>query len=476
MVAIRVFLRVVPCLRLTVRPRPFRMGFGAKAASPIWIGGFAVTEKPFGGHVPVRGWVAVFGASLPQFACVFALLAYGYNLPYAVAEFQVPVTALSLAPAVYGLFYAGLAMPWGMLADRFGCRFVIFMAMLGVGLFLLALGMFAEGPLSFTVLYGAAGVFAAGLGMSVIPKLVAGWFPSHMRGRGILPATVGGGLAGVCSGLVIPDMVLAFGWRGCFRAMGFGIVLLAAAALVLVKDGRLRDAAESGPEAKMAAVVGALGGRSGRRSSVSTILAMPATWIFGIVLILFNVYYTSNTSFEVSALIGAGFAATTVGLFESLNTAATVVGQLLFSPLADRFSRRRVFAAMLLVGGFLYCGLYFVAGLGNEMLLLAYAVVTGLFVAFVPIYQNLSADYYPAGMKGSGPGAVATISLVGRFGGPLLCASVIANSANGMSFAFLAGGALLVGGVVTLFVLPDPKRAAIGVMRGAKHGKRDLKH
>ena len=406
---------------------------------------------------PLRAWVSAFGCSFSQFVCVFSLLAFGYNLTSIAADFGQSTAAFGLAPSLYGLCYAGLSVFWGMLADRIRVRKTVFVAMLGVGVFLAAAGLISWDVPSFIVLYTCAGVFSAGLGMSVLPKLIASWFPPEMRGKGILPATVGGSLAGVCSGLILPPVVEGLGWRGSFAAIGTVCLILAVLSFVFVRDGRFEEIRLAKRAADGAVTPATSVSVLSGREMLKAVLKMPTTWVIGVVLILYNVYYTSNTSFEVSALQSVGYDSSVVGLFESLNTGATMVGQLIFSSLADRLPRKNVLAFLLIVGGVMYVGLYGVAYIQSEVALLSYGAIAGLFVAVVPVYNNLAGEYYPEHLRGSGPGASATIALVGRFAGPLICSLIIVLSGGeSMAFIPIAGGALVVGGIIAVF-LPKPK-------------------
>ena len=405
-----------------------------------------------------RSWVAAFGGAGTSIITVFAALLFGYNLVHIRAEFEADITVLSLAPALYGLLYCGLSVFWGMLADKFGVRRIIIVASCGVGVCLLNIAHLSHSAFTFVLLYALAGVFTAGLSMAVLPKLISEWFPYDMRGKGILPASVGGGIAGVFSGVLMPRVIEAYSWRGSFSIVGVACFMFAALAFLAIKEhGPYYLIAKEYARRKRMELPGGFS----RKSNYATVLKMPITYLFGFVLILFYVYYTSNTSFEVAALAGAGFSMEAVGLFESLNTGATVVGQLIFSPLADKLPRRNVFGVMLLIGGVLYAGLYFIAGFQSEMLLFAYGAFHGLFVAVVPIYQNLASDYYPYEVRGTGPGIIATIALVGRFGGPIAIGAIIAayGQTNSLLFVLVAGAALALGGVIVLLTFPKVSRA-----------------
>ena len=81
--------------------------------------------------------------------------------------------------------------------------------------------------------------------------------------------------------------------------------------------------------------------------------------------------------------------------------------------------------------------------------------MAGLFFGVAPILNTLMAECFPPELRGSGPGVVSTIALVGRFFGPIIAAQciVMAGGHTG-AFTYFAGGSLLVAGILVLIILP----------------------
>lgn len=143
---------------------------------------------------------------------------------------------MSQAGAYMSAFYIGYVItqvPAGILADRFGVRFI------------LAASLVIEGVTTWGM--GAVTSFDMGFGLRVATGLGAGavyaacaralmeWFPAKERGTafGIMLAAPSGGI--VLSNFIVPALNATVGWQGAFQAIGITTAILGVAIYFLVK-------------------------------------------------------------------------------------------------------------------------------------------------------------------------------------------------------------------------------------------------
>ena len=104
----------------------------------------------------------------------------------------------------------------------------------------------------------------------------------------------------------------------------------------------------------------------------------------------------------------------------------------------------------------LFAVLYMVVGMGNDMLIYVIGFLAGVFDAQAPVMQSSLGESFPKNLRGTGPGMVTTITLVGRFFGPILAAAMINSIGGGLTtFAFVWAGLMsLCCAVIAIFVVP----------------------
>jgi MFS family permease len=130
-----------------------------------------------------------------------------------------------LTSAIWGGMLLGM-LPSGLLADRFGERWVVGSGgLLVAGVMLLAAQTDSFLPL-FLLLWPAA--IAAASGSPGGTRALASWFPSRERGLAMGVRQTGVTGAGILAALTLPQIAAAYGWQNAFRAVAVAVVLLVA--------------------------------------------------------------------------------------------------------------------------------------------------------------------------------------------------------------------------------------------------------
>lgn len=186
-------------------------------------------------HQRVR--VRSLGALLAVMCAALALVigagsSLALALPDLARDTGASQTELTWAVNVYALTFAGLLLPLGIAADRYGRRGAL---LLGLAVFAgasLASGLVAD-PVALVVLRALAGAGAAAVMPATLSVLV-GAFPAERRGTAIgIWAAVSG--AGALLGLLLAGVLLEFAWWGSVQLVfgGLSAAVLLLSALVV---------------------------------------------------------------------------------------------------------------------------------------------------------------------------------------------------------------------------------------------------
>lgn len=339
-------------------------------------------------------WIVLAAVTLCLLASTGVRAVFGVYIKPIEAETGWSRGALSIAAAI-SLLLLGAAGPFaGRLADRWGPRRVIVIA-----LALLGIGSIASAFIqSLWQLYVTVGVLmsvgAGGAAMSTGSAVVARWFETH---RGAAMGLVAGGMsAGQL--VMIPlatVLTLAWGWRASFLWLGLGLL-----ALVLpVGAWLVRNAPEEGDLRPYGAVGVALTAaqakaaqQAGRVSLTEAAQTLPFWLLMGT---FFICGYTSvgmiGTHFIPHALehnFTPMQASTALGVMGAMNIVGTV-GSGWF---CDRVGRRGPLAIFYFVRGL---SLLFLLYVWNVPSLHFWAALFGLnYISTVPPTTTLTANIY----------------------------------------------------------------------------------
>lgn len=377
------------------------------------------------------GWLllaaAMIIAALPAWvAYSFVLLLRPLQVEFAWDAFQIGIVLAT------GALANVLASPLlGHFADRFNARRVVVTSLAALGLATAALG-FVSNFWHLIVLHGIVmSVAMGGASFTVLGSLVARWFlKRRLLALGLLMfgAEVGG-LFGILIGFPTEFVLSMYGWRDAFKAFG-AIVLVLALPLGwkclrnwpsdrrLKPDGDPESPEEAGRRGGAPIAQQGLYDVAGWRQAFRS----PPFWV----LLLTAAITGASDSFVSSsyALFATYYLLLDLELVAIFNSVIHVlgpIGGLGVAVVADRFARKKVLGALLIVQGIAI--LVLLAGLsGFSLLSLAlFAVLTGLSsTAWLLIALALVADVYGLRALATLWGLVFLFKGIGAiFGGPL---------------------------------------------------------
>ena len=393
------------------------------------------------------GWrIVVAGGALQLLQSMLLNQAFGAYLAALVADRGWSRTALAGAASLKSTEVAVLGPVLGWLIDRFGSQGIIRAGVVtfGVGFMLLSR---IDTLMGF---YGAFVVLSLGAGMCsniTVSVAIIQWF-ERRRARALSAVQFGSAMGGMFV-FAVAWSIQTFGWRVTAFASGVAIILVGWPIARVVRS-RPEDLGETvdglAPAPKDAA---RLSTSSGRAFTAREALRTSAFWLIslGHGFALFAV-----TAVNVHAIAhvkeGLGYSIAVASLVITLVTVGQFAGVMLGWVLGEKFEKRLVAAA---------CMLMHMIG----MLMLTYATgptivaVAGLVHGTAwglrgPFMQAIRADYFGRRSIGMIIGLSSMITVIGQIGGPLIAGAFADWTGNyRVGFTIIA----LLSGLGSLFFL-----------------------
>ena len=421
------------------------------------------------GHVvykrsPAYAWAVAMGAFFGQLILIFSMKNLYIALSTIAQDFGLTSADLAVWASVMGVFYGVAGILWGFLIDKFGCRKVMSVnAFLTAGL-VIAIAAFVYDVAIGCVFMALLGILFAGADDAVIPKLITTWFHPSKRGLGFPLVTLGGAIGGVICGILAGNFIEMFGWRGDFYIMGGICVVLAIILTFLIRDtpasvGTVPFGSPEGtpveademPKAKTKAE------KKASKDLLVRVLKDPATYKFGLVMIVWYFWFSNYQAYLVAAAQDIGFPVSVAALTTSMASLGCAVGFFIWPPLTNRLGRKPIFIFLMAMEGLVTICLYFLfeSGITSEVILLGSTLVMGLFVSSAPVMQHSLGEQFRPSVRGTGSGAAATISAIGRLAGPMLAAAVIVAMGSTHSYFLFSGGSAIAAGILVVFLVKN---------------------
>jgi MFS family permease len=344
------------------------------------------------------------------------------------------------------LIQALLAVPVGMLVDRFGSRKLGLAGIFMICLAFTTLGTADGGLTNWYLLWGLITLTALPVQATVWTSAVASRFTAS-RGLAFAITLCGASIAQFAFPPLATKLIGAYGWKTAF--LWHGMIWLA---IVLpfvffffrgARDGR--KAKDAGPHAPATTLDG-MSFRDGLRSPVYVRLLL-ASLFFTFTIVALNYQF-------MPILAGWGIEATNAAWLASLIGLASIAGRLTTGYLIDHFRASHVGALVFLLP--VVAVLLLLDGQGNALAPALVAIMLGLTLgAEVDVIVYLTTRFF--GLKSFGAlygGLLAALS-IGTAIGPLVASMIFDKTNSYDQFFWLAIGLLLLSSL-SLFTLPKP--------------------
>lgn len=347
-------------------------------------------EKGYTGY----RWVMLIVLALVNSLTSFCQYIPAYFAQDIMADFSIAPAVFAIlvsSPMIFGLVFAFVS---GALADRFGIRRVVLIALVisAAGAILRAFSYDFAMLLVSSVMFGVAAAFCT----ANLAKTAMAWFPprqvSLAVGIGTALGTGGIAVAQAVTGPLFPD------YHTAFLAAGILMVVMLVAWIVLARDKNRPGARQSSLKAGLLVVVRSRG-----------------VWLAGVGCLLYQAVNVATGSFLITALVVQWQTDPVMaGIIAALYIASAAAGSAFVPALISRFpAAKPIFIAISLAAAvLLYCG-WIVPGDVVKCVVFVLAGVTfgGLIAAFLAFPSVLpEIDDENSGAAG---GLITTVMMVG---------------------------------------------------------------
>jgi sugar phosphate permease len=179
-------------------------------------------------------WTILALGTAAQTAYSAVFLGIPILAPVLRTEYDLTLPEVGLVIAAVNVGSVVTLLPWGLLADRLGERFVLGTGLVGASL-ALAVAAFAPSLAVFVAAIVLGGALGAGVN-AASGRAVLGWFEERQRGFALGIRQTAVPLGGTLAALALPPIAGEWGVRGGLIALAIGCFAAAAAGLVGLRE------------------------------------------------------------------------------------------------------------------------------------------------------------------------------------------------------------------------------------------------
>jgi MFS family permease len=367
------------------------------------------------------GWrIVVAGGALQFLQSLLLNQAFGVYVAVLVEERGWSKTALSGAAALKSTETALLGPVLGWMVDRFGTQGIIRAGVVtfGIGFMLLSqidtlLGFYA----AFVVIALGSSMFSNFL----VSVAIIHWFEKR-RARALSALQFGSALGGIFV-IVVAWSIQSFGWRVTAFSSGVIVMLLGWPLARVIRSrpedhGETVDGVPPAPKEAGHAAAPAQPAFSAREA-----LRTSAFWLISLGHAFSLLVVSAITVHSITHMKeGLGYSLAQASLVFALVTVGQFVGVMLGWVIGEKFDKRQVCAACMLLHA---AGLLMLTYATGPVILAASALVHGTAWGLRgPFMQAIRADYFGRRSIGMIIGLSSLITVFGQIGGPLIAGAL----------------------------------------------------
>jgi sugar phosphate permease len=361
--------------------------------------------------------------------------------------------------ATYGVLFIIGSFFWGILADKIGLRKSLTLACL-----MLSIGTIAMGTINSTatgIIVNSLIGFAAGAPITLSIILTGTWFDKRKRGIAQSYMSNPYSLWMSMLGIMVPIIMLAYGWRNVWYILGAASLLLSIVVYALIRNNpQEKGLSPCGAQSKDTANTKEASQQTAPQQQVKSIdvIKMGITWHLGAVFILTVFIVTILTFFVVTYLITeVGLTPIAAGGAFSIFSLTMMAGGFVWAFISDHVPRKYVVST----GSILYALLLLaLISFGKEATAI-YIIVgaMGFAIGIPAVTFAMIPDHFPKHVIGTASGLVNAISGVGFILGPLIAGN-IATTTGSFTPAFQIAAVMAVVLAVVSLALKRPAKHA----------------
>lgn len=379
-------------------------------------------------------------------------------LPFIGKDLNIDAT---MQGAILSAFFGGYALfqiPGGMLADKFGSRKVMAIAITWWSIFTSMTGFVASYPLMLLCR------FVFGVGEGCFPgaswRAIATYFPPKERATATAIQSSVNTLGPAVASLVAAGIIAAFGWRSVFITLGIPGLLIGATIWYYLKDDPAKhphmtkeELAEINAQPAVGATAAVKGGITFKQ-----FLAKPILWQMVLIWFLFDITFWGFVSWLPSYLMKVrGFSLIKTGITGSIPFFVGTLGMLAGGYLSDRVKGQRkwMFIPNAVVGGVF---LYLTYTVPSADMAVVYQSISAFFMFLaMAAFWGLVMDTIPAHIMGSSSGTVNFGGQIAGFISPFIMGYLIDIGKGSFDTAFVFLIIALIASAVVALTVQQPR-------------------
>lgn len=365
-------------------------------------------------------------------------------VPYIAKDFNLTSVEMGVVMSAFFAGYALFQIPGGMLADKFGARKVMAIAVSWWSVFTAFTGM-ATSLFSMLIIR-----FLFGLGEASFPggswKTVSTWFPKKERATANSFMLSSNSLGPAIAPLFVVGIMATFSWRSVFYFLFIPGIIVVALILYFVRN-KPEDSKMISPEELKVITEKDSEEDLTNKISFKDVIKLPIVWKIFFTFFAFDIVFWGFSSWIPTYLVNArSFKLVKMGIIASLPFFAGTVGTVAGGYLSDKYfvgNRRIVIVISLILTATCLILTYITP---NEVLAMTFLTFTGFFVciAFSGIWA-LPMNILPPEVMGSSSGFINFAGQMAGFISPIAMGFLIqvAEGSFGIAFGFLVVSSII---------------------------------
>lgn len=414
----------------------------------------------------MRAWLVVIAAMVGVSVGLGPLPFYtiGMFAPELSADFGWSFAALMGSIAVQSAVVMLVSPLAGYAVDRFGARPVAIISMTCLGLCFMSLSLNNGSLMVFYAQWVVMAILGAGTLSATWTQVVNGWFDRH-KGLALGLASAGSGITGFLIKPFVAWLIVDFGWRMAFVAVGLlPIVIGLPVVLLFFRERRFVTKAVSSVINEAGAAPEAAPGIEGL--TLREALRGKTFWFMALAFVMIAFALTAPTPNLENILKLRGFTLAEIGAITSSFGLAVIAGRLIGGWLLDR-----IWAPLCAFGVLLIPAIGSVLLTQSELtapIVLFAVIALGFGAGFeFDLLAFLISRYFGQRNYGLIYGCFFTVVALGGGLGPVVYGMAFDKIGN-YQIALISGGVLLFVGAAVLLLLgpyPDLQKRGAGAQR-----------
>ena len=389
-------------------------------------------------------------------------------MPFITQEYHLTPSEKGMIFSSFFIGYALFCFVGGYLADRYGPKRVLTVAMSGWSI-LCGLTALAFNFWSLLIVRALFGV-GEGPVSTTANKTVNSWFPIKERARAIGINQAGGPLGGALAGPIVGFLALGLGWRAAFVIIAVVGLIWAVCWYRLATSTpqeHPKVSAEEVDEINFGREAPVAIAQDAPRTPVLQIILQRSVLVTGISLFCYNyILYFFMTWFPSYLIDAKGIDLKSMSIVTSLPWLVGTVGFLCGGVLIDYiykrtkkqlFSRKVVLVTCLLVAACCIALTGQVQDVTQSVIVMTVAI--GFLMLTAPAYWSLIQDAVPDHQVGTAGGFMHGLANLSGIIAPTATGIIIQSSGTYSSGFALAGGLGIVGALIVALFVGPPKTA-----------------